>query len=147
VSAQTTVTVHANQPWVNTGLSVATGQRVWVDTRSDGQWSGNPKLFAYSDANGSPVYPGQYRVYANAPVLSLIGFVGGHPPTHRQVSVSVGTPSGGSGGLRRPGLFEVGDTLQSFSPPTTGTLWLRNNDNTNAISDVGEQTARIYVTR
>jgi hypothetical protein len=118
-----------------------------MDTRLDGRWSGNPKLFGYSDANGSPSYPGQYRVFANAPVLSLIGFVGGEPPTPPEVSVPVGAPAGGPGGRGDAGLFAVGNTLLDYMPATTGELWLRNNDNTNAVSDVGQQTVRIVVSR
>jgi hypothetical protein len=79
--------------------------------------------------------------------LSLIGFVGGHPPTPPEVSVPAGTPAGGPGGINDTGLFAAGNTLLDYGPSTTGELWLRNNDNTNAVSDVGEQTVRVVVSR
>lgn len=143
---QKVTTVAANSPWIDTGLSVAPGGLLWVDTRKDGRWSGNPQLFPYSDANGLPVYPGRYRVDAKAAVLSLIGFIGSSPPTPHEISVPIGAPSGGSGGITNPGFVEIGNTLLSFTPPTTGEIWLRNNDNTNYYSDTGRQIVRVIVT-
>lgn len=142
---QQITTVGANRPWVDTGLSIASGAALWVDTRSDGKWSGNPNYFPYSDANGLPVYPGQYRVDAKAAVLSLIGFIGSSPPTPQEVSVGLGTPSGGTGGITNPGFVEIGNTLRNFAPKTSGKIWLRNNDNTNYYSDTGKQTAKVIV--
>lgn len=146
VLAQKIVTVAADAPWVNTSMSVASGEHLWSDTRADGKWSGNPKYFPYSDANGLPVYPGQYRVDANAPVESLIGFLGNVPPNAREVSVGVSAHPGGSGGITNPGFVALGDTLMNFAPTTTGTIWLRNNDNTNYYSDVGRQIVKVIVT-
>lgn len=147
VISQQVLMVAATAPWVDTGLSIASGERLWTDTRTDGRWSGNPRFFPYSDANGLPVYPGQYRVDAKAAVESLIGFIGSSPPTPPEVSVGSSTPSGGAGGITDPGFVEVGDTLLNFAPLTTGTIWLRNNDNTNYSSDVGQQIVRVIVTR
>lgn len=146
VLTQKIVTVAADAPWVDTGLSVASGEHLWSDTRSDGKWSGNPKYFPYSDANGLPVYPGQYRVDANAQVESLIGFIGGAPPNAPEVSVSASAQPGGPGGITSPGFVTIGNTLIDFAPPTDGVLWLRNNDNTNYYSDVGRQIVRVIVT-
>jgi hypothetical protein len=146
VTGQRVITVAADVPWVNTGLSIASGGRLWIDTRSDGRWSGNPKYFPYSDANGLPVYPGQYRVDAKANVESLIGFIGSSPLTPPEVSVAVSAPAGGAGGLTNPGFVEVGNTLLNFEPKTVGTIWLRNNDNTNYFSDVGRQIVKVVVT-
>ncbi|HEY5194280.1 MAG TPA: hypothetical protein VIJ39_10480 [Solirubrobacteraceae bacterium] len=146
VTSQKIVTVPADAPWVNTGLSIAPGDHLWTDTRSDGKWSGNPKYFPYSDANGLSVYPGQYRVDAKADVESLIGFIGSPPPTTKEVSVGLSAPSGGAGGTNNPGFFEAGNTLLNFAPQTTGTIWLRNNDNTNYFSDVGKQIVKVMVT-
>jgi hypothetical protein len=146
VLAQKIVAVAANAPWVATGLSVASGEHLWTDTRSDGKWSGNPKYFPYSDANGLSVYPGQYRVDANAPVGSLIGFLGSTPPTPSEVSVGISAPGGGRGGITNPGFVEVGNTLTNFAPRTTGAVWLRNNDNTNDYSDVGQQVVKVILT-
>jgi hypothetical protein len=146
IVAQKIVTVGANKPWIATGLTITPGARLWATTRSDGRWSGNPAYFPYSDANGLPVYPSQYKVDAQAPVLSLIGFVGGSPPTPSEVSVRVGARPGGSGGLIDAGLLEVGNTLLNYAPARTGAVWLRNNDNTNAISDVGEQIVKVILT-
>jgi hypothetical protein len=146
VVSQKVITVAANSPWIYTGLSVPPGAHVWFDTRSDGTWSGNPRYFPYSDARGLRVYPGQYRVDAKAAVLSLIGFIGGSPPTPSEVSVGVSAHPGGAGGLTNPGFIEIGNTLLNLAPRTTGPLSLRNNDNTNYISDVGRQIVKVIVT-
>lgn len=145
IVSKTVVTVPANAPWVQTGVSIQAGQRLWIDTRSDGRWSGNPRYFPYSDANGLSIYPGQYKIDSKAQVDSLIGFVGASPPTPREQSVSSGAPGGGPGGTTNPGFVEVGDTLLNLAPKTTGQIWLRNNDNTNYISDVGHQIAKVIV--
>jgi hypothetical protein len=146
VISQKIVTVPANAPWVSTGLSIAPGNHLWTDTRSDGKWSGNPKYYPYSDANGLSLYQGQYRVDAKANVESLIGFIGGSPPRPREVSVGLSVPPGGPGGETNPGFFEAGNTLLNFAPPATGAVWLRNNDNTNYYSDVGHQIVKVIVT-
>jgi hypothetical protein len=146
VLSQKLVTVAADAPWVDTGLSIAPGQRLWADTRSDGKWSGNPRYFPYSDANGLPVYPGAYRVDANAQVDSLIGFIGSTPVNAPEVSVNASAQPGGPGGITNPGFVAVGDTLVNFAPQTTGEIWLRNNDNTNYYSDVGRQIVKVIVT-
>jgi hypothetical protein len=146
VVAQKVVTVKADAPWVDTSLSIASGQHLWADTRSDGKWSGNPKYFPYSDANGLPVYPGAYRIDAGAQVDSLIGFVGGTPVNVPEVSVGLSVRPGGSGGVANPGFVSVGDTLMNFAPSTTGAIWLRNNDSTNYYSDVGRQVVKVIVT-
>lgn len=142
---QRVLTVQAKSTWVDTGLSIGPGKRLWVDTATNGQWSGNPQYFPFSDANGLPVYPAQYKVDADAAVLSLIGFVGDSPPTPSEVSVSRSAPAGGRGGIVNPGFVSVGDTLLAFSPTTSGKLWLRNNDNTNYVSDVGQQVAKVII--
>lgn len=147
ILSERVTTVLASAPWVLTGLSIARGERLWVDTRSDGRWSGNPRLFPYADANGLPSYPGRYRVYAKAPVESLIGFVGSSPLTPPEVDVPVGSPGGGPGGISSPGFVEIGNVLLDYKPTTTGAIWLRNNDNTNYYSDVGRQIVRVIVTR
>jgi hypothetical protein len=146
VLSQKVITVKATAPWVNTGLSIATGEHLWTDTRSDGKWSGNPQYFPYSDANGLPVYPGGYRVDAKADVESLIGFIGSSPPTPPEVSIGASASPGGPGGITNPGFVEAGNTLLNFAPKTTGTIWLRNNDNTNCCSDVGQQIVKVIVT-
>ncbi len=146
VVAQRTVTVAADAPWVDSGLSVSSAEHLWADTRSDGKWSGNPQYFPYSDANGLPVYPGAYRVNADAQVDSLIGFIGSTPVNAPEVSVGLSVPPGGPGGTTNPGFVAIGDTLTNFAPSTTGTIWLRNNDNTNYDSDVGRQIVKVIVT-
>jgi hypothetical protein len=143
---QKQVTVSAQVDWVNTDLKVAVGQHLWVDTKAAGKWSGNPQYFPYSDANGLTTYPGGYRVDANANVLSLIGFVGSQPPEVAEQDITLGTPAGGPGGVTNPGLFEPGNTLKNFAPGVAGTVWLRNNDNTNIDSDVGLQVAKVLIT-
>ncbi len=146
VVGQKVITVPADAPWVETGLSITSTEHLWLDTRTDGRWSGNPSHFPYSDANGLPIYQGQYRVDANAPVESLIGFIGSSPPTPHEVSVPVGAPAGGPGGISNPGFVQAGNTLLNFAPQTTGMIWLRNNDNTNYISDVGHQIVKVILT-
>jgi hypothetical protein len=146
VIGQKIVTVPANAPWVSTGLSIAPGNHLWTDTRSDGKWSGNPKYYPYSDANGLSLYQGQYRVDAKANVESLIGFIGSTPPIPREVSVGLSVPPGGPGGTTNLGFFEAGDTLMNLAPQATGAIWLRNNDNTNYFSDVGHQIVKVIVT-
>ncbi len=145
IVAQKTVTVPADAPWVDAGLSLASGEHLWADTRSDGMWSGNPRHFPYSDANGLPVYPGAYRIDADAQVDSLIGFIGSTPPNVPEVAVRVPAKPGGPGGTTNPGLVAVGDTIRDFAPSTTGKVWLRNNDNTNYGSDVGQQIVKVIV--
>jgi hypothetical protein len=139
VVSQKVITVEVTAPWVNTGLSIATGQHLWTDTRSDGKWTGNPQFFPYSDANGlgPSVYQNCWQVDTKAPVESLIGFIGSSPPN---------VPEGCRGGITDPGFVEIGNTLANFAPKTTGTIWLRTNDNTNHISNVGQQIVKVIVT-
>jgi hypothetical protein len=63
-----------------------------------------------------------------------------------EVSVPSSARSGGPGGITRPGLVAVGDTLLDFAPSTVGKVWLRNNDNTNHYSDVGQIVKVIIAT-
>jgi hypothetical protein len=147
VVSQKEVTVRATADWVDTGLKLSAGQHLWITTRADGQWSGNPQYFGYSDANGSSQYPGGFRVDANANVLSLIGFIGANPPPPQDQSISAGASNGGPGGTTDPGFIEPGNTVKNYVPKSqTGEMWLRNNDNTNSISDTGQQIADIYIT-
>lgn len=136
---QKVITVPVTAPWVDTGLSIASGQRLWADTRSDGRWTGNPQFFPYSDANGlgPSVYQNCWKIDEAAPVESLIGFIGSSP---RNV------PEGCRGGTTDPGFLAVGNTLSNFTPKTTGEIWLRTNDNTNHISNIGQQIVKVLVT-
>jgi hypothetical protein len=145
IVAQKVVSVPADAPWVDSGLALTPGEVLWADTRSDGRWSGNPKYFPYSDANGLAVYPGAYRIYSGAQVESLIGFIGGVPPHVPEVSVGRSTKPGGAGGITDPGFVAVGDTLLDLAPSTAGRVWLRNNDNTNYYSDVGRQIVKVII--
>jgi hypothetical protein len=145
IVARKMVSVPADAPWVDTGLVLMPGENLWADTRSDGRWSGNPRYFPYSDADGLAIYPGAYRIYSGAPVESLIGFIGGVPPDVPEVSVGASVKSGGAGGITDPGLVAVGDTLLNFPPATAGRIWLRNNDNTNYYSDVGRQIVKVII--
>jgi hypothetical protein len=139
IVSQKVITVEVTAPWVETGLSIASGQHLWTDTRSDGKWSGNPRFFPFSDANGlgPSVYQSCWKINNNAPVESLIGFIGSSPPN---------VPEGCRGGTTDPGFFEAGNTLVNFTPATTGEIWLRTNDNTNHISNVGQQIVKVIVT-
>jgi hypothetical protein len=145
IVTQKVLTVAADAPWVDSGLTLTPGEHLWADTRSDGRWSGNPRYFPYSDANGLSIYPGAYRIYSGARVESLIGFVGGAPPDVPEVSVNASAPPGGVGGITDPGFVAVGDTLLDFAPSTAGEIWVRNNDNTNYESDVGRQIVKVIL--
>jgi hypothetical protein len=139
VLEQKIVRVEVTASWVPTGLSITAGQHLWSDTRTEGSWSGNPQFFPFSDANGlgPSVYKNCWKIDENAPVESLIGFIGGSP-----VNVSEGC----QGGTTAPGFFEAGDTLRNHTPQTTGPIWLRTNDNTNHFSNVGQQIVKVIVT-
>jgi hypothetical protein len=139
ILSQKIVTVEVTAPWVPTGVSIAAGQHLWTDTRSDGTWSGNPRFFPFSDANGlgPSVYKPCWKIDNNAPVESLIGFVGSSP---------INVPEGCQGGTTNPGFFAAGNTLSNYTPSTTGPIWLRTNDNTNHISNVGQQVVKVIVT-
>lgn len=134
VVREKTVLVKANQPWVDSTLTISPGMKLWVDTRSDGQWSGGSGAYPLTDANGLASCALHFQVYANALPLSLIGFIGNSPPT----------PHGH--GVEHPGLIGIGNTLLNHAPKTTGRIWLRINDNQNSNSDSGQQTVRIVVT-
>jgi len=138
--------IKANVDWVNTDLKVQTGEYIWSTTASNGEWSGNPKYYGYSDANGLNTYPAGYKIDSKANALSLIGFIGSSPPEVSQQQISVNTPAGGSGGENVVGMFEPGNTLKDYFATSSGTIWLRNNDNTNYRSDVGSQTVRLFIT-
>ena len=136
---QKIVTVQVTAPWVSTGLSITAGEHLWTDTRSDGTWSGNPQFFPFSDANGlgPSVYKNCWKIDENAPVESLIGFIGGSP---------VNVAEGCHGGTTAPGFFKAGNTLSNYTPQVTGPVWLRTNDNTNRFTNVGRQTVKVIVT-
>lgn len=136
---QKIVTVEVTASWAPTGLSITAGQHLWTDTRTDGAWSGNPQFFPFSDANGlgPSVYKNCWKIDENAPVESLIGFIGGSP---------LNVPEGCRGGTTDPGFFAAGDTLRNHTPQTTGPIWLRTNDNTNHVSNVGRQIVKVIVT-
>jgi hypothetical protein len=139
VLGQKIITIQVTSNWVNTGLSIATAQHLWTDTRSDGKWTGNPRYFPYSDATGLglAVYANCWKIDNSARVESLIGFIGSSPPN---------VPEGCHGGTTNPGFVKAGNTLLNLSPRTTGTIWLRTNDNTNHISNVGRQIVKVIVT-
>lgn len=136
---QKIVTVEVTASWVPTGLSITAGQHLWTDTRTNGKWSGNPQFFPFSDANGlgPSVYKNCWKIDEDAPVESLIGFIGGSP---------VNVPEGCHGGTTAPGFFAAGDTLSNYTPHMTGPIWLRTNDNTNHFSNVGLQIVKVIVT-
>jgi len=136
---QKIMTVQVTASWAPTGLSIAAGQHLWTDTRNDGSWSGNPQFFPFSDANGlgPSVYKNCWKIDENAPVESLIGFIGSSP---------VNVPEGCEGGTTSTGFFEAGDTLSNYTPQTAGPIWFRTNDNTNHFSDVGRQIVKVIVT-
>jgi hypothetical protein len=138
IVSQKIVTVEVTAPWVGAGLSIGRAQHLWIDTRSDGRWTGNPQFFPYSDANGlgPSVYKKCWQIDDKAPVESLIGFIGSSPPN---------VPEGCHGGITDPGFVGVGNTLSNFAPATTGAIWLRTNDNTNHISNVGQQIAKVII--
>lgn len=154
VLSESVVTVTANSHWVDTGLSMAYGQQVYVDSRADGSWSWNAADFPFTDANGitasdTPTAAEQVAADMTGHPLSaaeldtsanpgaLIGYVGSTAP-EPQCYVAIS----------QTGLFLAGDTMLNYAPPPgiSGHIWLRNNDNCNGV-DVGTQIVRIIITQ
>lgn len=97
-----TINVPANQPWTETGLLLARGERVQFQATGDVMIAAN----ASSGVGGSPAVTVAGRRYqlANAPAGALIGRIGNGPP------------------------FLIGASSQPIEIPTTGRLMLGVND-------------------
>lgn len=99
IVATAVVVVQANNPnWTPTNLTVAPGQKVWIDTRADGQWTQQPGLPA-TDADGvqgAQFIADKYAVLPGVPNGALIGSLGGGSPFFLGVS-QLNYPPSGSG--------------------------------------------------
>ncbi|MDA8337464.1 MAG: stalk domain-containing protein [Peptococcaceae bacterium] len=137
------VTVPANQPWTDTGISLTAGEQVTITATGT---TNNGSI--YSNAVNGP--DGQGVVSADGysstavvhnpqsvpflatslPTWSLIGYIGTSPP-----------PS--TGPIKPPVVFEVGSS-DSFTVTTPGEFYLGFNDNT-FNGDTGQYQAVITV--
>lgn len=97
------ITVHANQPWTNTGITVKKGQRVTFTTSGEVQLSDNPNDIATADGAKDQ------RHAANAPI--------------RQVSAGALIARVGNGAP-----FPIGSNNQAITMPANGVLYLGIND-------------------
>ncbi len=135
-SGQTVISVNvvlvaANNPnWTPTQLTVAPGEKIWLDSQAVGTWqtAGLPPR----DANGVPglVQPGSVPDPA-APFASLVGVVGKTGPIAANV----------------PDTFFLGTNQLNFPPPGTGTLSLGFNASGNFQTNSGAQMVRVIVVR
>jgi hypothetical protein len=97
------ITVHANQPWTSTGITVKRGQRVTFTTTGEVQLSDNAADVATADGAKD------HRLAANAPLKAvaagtLIGRVGNSSP------------------------FPIGSNSTAITMPANGVLYLGIND-------------------
>lgn len=119
VSSDVLIVDAVNENWTVSRAYAAAGQRVWIDTRADGQWSGSSVSQPF-DANGySP------PMIAGMPAGALEGRVG-----------DTGAP------------YMSGKTQFNFSPPAgSGYVQFRFNDNPGQFyMNNGEMIVRVIVT-
>ena len=139
--------VQANNPnWTPSGVTVASGENVWIDTQAIGTWSYYPMSQQSSsvaslvqwDANGSTFMRCSPNPDATALGGSLVGVVGGG---------SVAS---------NPNAFLVGDTLTNYSLTGAGQLYMMANLSSGqyasapsygAPSSWGAQMVRVIVTQ
>jgi hypothetical protein len=131
IVTQNVFVLQASAPsMVPSGVNIAAGQQVYIDTQAVGQWDieawdGVP----YTDANG---------VSAS-----------GGPLTYGGIYGSYGVPNSGLAGQIGTGTpFLVGDTLLNYPCNSTGMLSMQCNDSgaANAYSDnTGAQVVRVIV--
>jgi len=122
--------VEANNPnWTPTSLTVAPGDKIWIDTQAVGLWENSPGDPALFDANGQTGHP--LRTDAVVPSIVVGALVG-----------EIGPPSGTP--------FFLGDQQFNYPPPgsSSGPLSMLFNDVVNTYGDnTGAQIVRIVVTR
>jgi hypothetical protein len=147
VVSENVITVQANYGpligpktggWVNSGITVQSGQKVWLDSQAVGTWGclrlpGNPAL----DAKGMqpPLLNGKGNYDLDLSAFMLIGYVG-NPPIQ---------PYNGQG-LGRHGdsrFIPSGDLLLNYPINYSGQIYLGCNDN--QASDWGSQTVRVII--
>lgn len=102
VGAGTSITVPANQPWTDTGISVSRGERIVFSGSGDINFAEGPGKS--SGVGGSPLGAGGKLPVGNAPLGALIGRVG------------TGTP------------FLIGSNPSPITMPANGRLLLGVND-------------------
>lgn len=105
VVGQNVFIVQANNPnWTSSGLSVAPGQKIWVDTQAVGVWGPNGTMFQYS-ADGGPTseWSGYYfnvpLLALNYPMAALLGSVGTNGTPFLVGNDQYNYPVSGSGNL------------------------------------------------
>ena len=128
-----------NNGWIASGVSIQSGQNVWIDTQAVGTWTTALNVSPPTDANGESTWT-QTWIWAIdnvAPGGALIGWIGTNPPF-------VARASGGLPGASN--MFSAGDTTLNYAPTTSGPLYMIVNDNWRPDND-GEQMVRIIVTR
>jgi hypothetical protein len=128
-----------NGGWVNTGITVLPGQKVWLDTQAVGLWNDG---VATTDANGLPAsvtnpYGQQGTIDGDLPNGMLIGYTGS-PPMFPCGHSSVGISGD-------PRFIPSGDTLLNYSITNSGAISLACNDN--QLGDTGSQMVRIIITQ
>jgi hypothetical protein len=140
VQVQANYNQSANAPpggWVNTGITIQSGQNVWLDTQATGIWNNA----AYtSDANGQPGTAANGwggNIDPNVNNGMLIGWTGPNPPI-----LPYGHSNAGPASTR---YIPSGNTLLNFPDNYSGTIWLACNDN--QAGDWGSQMVRIIITQ
>jgi uncharacterized membrane protein len=127
VTEQVVIVDSTNSNWTDTGINVASGQKVWIDLRSDGLWTIYPLTPVYN-ANGDlrGIYIPNMRDQAQPPG-SLLGKVGNSP------------------------MFKVGVNYLNYAPSYTGEVMLVMNDDNIDVpgyaDNVGKQVVRIILTQ
>jgi hypothetical protein len=117
------IIVQANNPnWTTTGLTISSGQKIWIDTNASGSWSvGGVPPYPAIDANGYAGANVNGGPLVSAPGGSLVGKVG-----------TAGPP------------FLVGDDRYNYPPAGTGALAMIINDGFMP-DNTGAQMVRIII--
>jgi len=126
--------------WISSGVTVQTGQQVWIDTNATGTWEFSG--FTPLDANGDPsgqMNGGSGNVWMGAASFALVGYVGNPPPNMPMDHQYMALPA------NAPGFLLAGDTMLNCPITRPGTVWLTCNDN--QAGDMGNQFVRIIVTQ
>jgi hypothetical protein len=111
-----------NYNWTATGITVASGQTLWIDLRSDGSWTSGTGMF---NANGNPADKSWTGPMPGQPEGMLLGKVGS------------------------AAAFAVGTTYQNYAPGQAGPFSLIFNDDAppTYTDNVGTQMVRVIVTQ
>jgi Flp pilus assembly protein TadG len=129
VSSVNVVLVQSNNTnWTQSGIVIAAGQKIWIDTQSVGVWN-TPGLQS-RDANGIPNDPGCPGVPCfSANFAALVGVIGITGPITANA----------------PGAFFLGDDQFNYPPVGTGMFSMGFNDWGNFTNNTGAQLVRVIV--